>query len=921
MTAQALMDAVWDVPPDSARNAIQVAISKLRRRYGSDLVSTERAGYRVSAALLRVDIAEAEQLVADARKSLAAGRLTDVLHLTDAAKELFAGRPLAGLQTSRADAARQHAEELRTNIQVLRARALVQLGRAGEAATLLRAEAANDPLNELVYSHLMEALAADGRPAEALKIYDSLRRRLSNELGVNPSPQISQVFQRLLNPPKTRLVSTETRPDQRQLVLPAQSRPMEGRGDELKLIGALFAAENRLVTLLGPGGIGKTRLAVAAAHHVAAQGMRSVFFIDLTVATNASGVRQAIAAAVGADGSDFAAALHNRESLVVLDNAEHVLSAAAEAARQLLAIQGVWVVATSRSPLKLLDERAVWLDALPAAAPDDPAVRLLASRAGFTVTDVALHGPDLLALARRGDGVPLVLELLAAELSWHTPRELLDRLDESLLDLSDDSRDRADRHLNVRAAMEWSLRQASSQARLGLAALTLVRGSFGLDAAYQILTAVVPETSVKTVLVELVDLSLIQRLATPGRISFRLLEPIRLSAQDSRLVPNPSPAAHQAHAAHYLGRLSLAEEEIHQNDQQLVSLLRDEDANLKLAMEWLWTNERERCIGLLGSLTYAWSYQSRHEDVLTWTQLALSSPAGTGIDRAKVALARYYTLVCLMKGDQEELDRLVVLVQPVLAAFTDEWHARWITARCEQCLSVGDFEGALTWLEQHRVGDPRYRMRAATEKLCVLLTSGRFAEAETSADALLHQPQLRDHSVLLMRVLSNRGYAAVAQGQGHEAAPFLGLALEMATAGAMTGAAAITRNNLAWASLQRGAFEDALDLLSENLHDQSLLNDRGCLIEAIIIAGLALRGISRDSEAETLAGAAAYFAADQPTALDIFGHQQLDILTALTQAKPTPAADISVMTLLREFLRHPPHRGQPLTDTADSVPT
>jgi predicted ATPase len=748
----------------------------------------------------------------------------------------------------------------------------------------------------------MEALAAAGRPAEALKVYDTLRRRLSEELGVNPSPQVSEVFQRLLNPPKTPPAATHTPQAQRQIVLPAQGGPMEGRRDELELVRSLFAAENRLVTLLGPGGIGKTRLAVAAAHGVAAQGVRSVFFVDLTVATDASGVNQAIAGAVGAEGSDFAAALRGLDCLVVLDNAEHVLEAAAQAAKVLLAIEGVWVIATSRSPLKLLDERAVWLDALPAAAPDDPAVRLLASKAGFTVADVALHAQELLALARRSDGVPLVLELLAAELNWHTPRELLDRLDETLLNLSNDSRDRADRHLNVQTAMEWSLRQASNQARAGLAALTVTRGPFSLDAACQILAAEVPETVAKTVLAELVDLSLVHRLATPGRISFRLLEPIRLSAQHSPLVPHPSPTAHRAHATHYLSQLSLAEDQIHQNDQPLISLLRDDDANLKLAMEWLWTNERRLCISSLGSLTYAWSYQSRHEDVLAWTQLALSSPAGTGRDRAKVALARYYTLVLLLKGDQEELDRLVAMMRPFVAEFTDEWHARWITARCEQRISVGDFEGALTWLERHRMGDPTYRMRAATEKLCVLLMAGRFAEAEASADALLQHPQLRDHSVLLMRVLSNRGYAAVAQGRGREAAPFLGQALKMATTDAMTGAAIIARNNLAWASLQRGAFEDALGLLSQNLHDQSLANDRGCLIEAMIIAGLALHGINRDSEAETLAGIAAHFVANQPTALDTFGRQQLEKLTALTQVKPVPAPDHSVMTLLRGYV-------------------
>ncbi len=279
----------------------------------------------------------------------------------------------------------------------------------------------------------------------------------------------------------------------------------------------------------------------------------STCFVDLTRARGAGDVRQAVADCFGVGGQDLTEALREAQVLLILDNAEHVRDALIDTIPTLLAGEGgVWLLVTSRMPLGLRDEHALWLDALSADPPDQPAVRLLADRAGLSTEERKAQLPDLVTLARRADGVPLALELLAANLRWESAADLRSRLDAELPDLEDDARDRPARHVSVRSAISWNLGQAGADARAALGALTTFRASFELPAATAVLEAVLPAHTVRAALKELVDLSLLQRSPAGGAIRFHVLEPIRLCALASDLVPEPSYAAHQAHAAHYL---------------------------------------------------------------------------------------------------------------------------------------------------------------------------------------------------------------------------------------------------------------------------------------------------------------------------------------------------------------------------------
>ena len=204
--------------------------------------------------------------------------------------------------------------------------------------------------------------------------------------------------------------------------LPADAGPLLGRAADLERIVSGFARGARVLTVLGPGGVGKTRLAVAAARRIAGPAGPAVYFVDLLPARGAADLRAATAAALRVPVERLASVLDAADGLLILDNAEHIVEAVAEAVPELLAGDGVRLLVTSKRPLRLREEQQVWIGALSSDLPDRPAVTLLADRAGLSETERAEQMADLVALARRADGMPLVLELLASSLRWSLRR-------------------------------------------------------------------------------------------------------------------------------------------------------------------------------------------------------------------------------------------------------------------------------------------------------------------------------------------------------------------------------------------------------------------------------------------------------------------------------------------------------------------
>jgi predicted ATPase/DNA-binding SARP family transcriptional activator len=610
MSVHGVCAAVWDDPPESARNAVQVAVSKLRRTYGSDLVISDQWGYRIRTSQLRVDLVVLESLVDHARDHLAAGRPGEALACAAEAEASIVGEPLAGLNSTASEHVRRRVEDRRSAARLLRGRALLQLGRAEEARGLLQQEVERDGFAEPAHAALMEALRQVGRPGDALTLYEALRNRLADELGADPSPEVAAVFTALLHNSTVLEHPPAARPPHE---LPPEGSPLLGREQELDTLGASLARGQRLLTLLGPGGVGKTRVAVAAARRWAAETGSAVYFVDLAPARGAADVQTAVAAALRV-AIGFISAVLQEPALLVLDSAEHVVDGVAEAVPALLQGDAVRLLVTSKRPLRLREEQQLWIGALSSDPPDWPAVTLLADRAGLSEADRVAQGPDLMALARGAGGMPLVLELLASSLRWEPAASLRGRLAEALPDLQDDARDRPSRHMSVRAAVGWSLGQASPEACRALGALTVFRGVFSSEAATAVLHVALPQSRVRTALIELVNLSLVQRVPNEGGICYHVLDPIKACALESPRVLAPDDPVRQAHAAHYLQWLGspFPGGGPHEGPKRLLS--RESETNLKIALEWLWEEHPDLALNAVRPLLGNRSTDLTHQD-------------------------------------------------------------------------------------------------------------------------------------------------------------------------------------------------------------------------------------------------------------------------------------------------------------------
>ncbi|MBL7259882.1 ATP-binding protein [Paractinoplanes lichenicola] len=530
-----LIDDVYgDDPPAGAVNAVQSGVSRLRRDIP---ISYDGSGYRLDVEPDEVDVHRFARLAAAGREALRRSDFAAASPLLTDALALWRGEALADVRSAPfAAEAADRLEESRRQAVEDRAEAELGLRPSGDAIDELRTLLAAAPLREHAWALLMRALVAGGRPAEALAVFEEARRTLAEELGADPSPELTAVHASVLRGG----VAAKTR-------LPAQLTSFVGRDDELSLaMSSLRTA--RLVTLLGPGGAGKTRLSLEVA------GRHPDAFLVELAATGPADVPRAVFDALGlretglrdrsSDGPDtverLLAALSTRDVLLVLDNCEHVITAAAALAGRLLAgCPRLRVLATSREPLGLTGEARVPVSGLPA----DPAVRLFADRAaavapGFTLD--ASTEPAVRDIVRTVDGLPLAVELAAARLPVMGVHELARRVDDRFRVLSRGSSTAAERHRTLRAVVAWSWDLLTEQERTLAARFTVFRGGGGLDAIEHV-CGLGPDTL--DVLDGLVGKSLIERDGS----RYRMLSTIRAFCAEQVSEPSMVVRAHVAY--------------------------------------------------------------------------------------------------------------------------------------------------------------------------------------------------------------------------------------------------------------------------------------------------------------------------------------------------------------------------------------
>ncbi|MEU5590856.1 AfsR/SARP family transcriptional regulator [Streptomyces chrestomyceticus] len=738
LAADLLIADVWGPePPADATGALQALVARLRRSVGRDAIDSVHGGYRLCADPSDVDLHRFEELAAEGAQALADADPVKAAALLDDALALWRGPALADLPEAAGEAAR--AERGHLDARRTRLAAEVALGRPGQALPGLAALSADHPLDEPLQALRLRALRAAGRTAEALDAYASVRAAIVDRLGVEPGLELRNLHGELLRVD----AGSEGRPEVAEPVVPPsgsgggrsggrgtetaarpsagggarngagarpgnlRSRPTSfvGREDDLAAIRADLAA-HRLVTLLGPGGAGKTRLSQESAEAAAAAAPDAwtdgVWFAELAPVDDPQTVPEAVLTALGARetvlrgttaeelraASDrsacdpmaqLAAFCENRRMLLVLDNCEHVIGAAAELADRLLAeCPGVTVLATSREPLAVPGEAVRPVEPLP----DPVALRLLADRGaaarpGFRIEDDPAACAEI---CRRLDGLPLAIELAAARLRLLGPRQLADRLDDRFRLLTSGSRTVLPRQQTLRAVVDWSWDLLDDAERAVLRRLSVFSGGCDLVVAEEVCGdgaegaagagvqvgsdgqvgsigqvgtggAASPRTwvaprDVAVLLGSLIDKSLVVAAQDgDGRMRYRLLETVSEYAGERLDEAGERPAVERRHLVAYR-ELARNADPLLRGPEQCAWLdrLELEHDNLRTALRRaVAAHDEHEALCLVLSLQWFWTLRDHRADARAWSAAVAAlgpDPFAPPVEPAPVLHAR-----------------------------------------------------------------------------------------------------------------------------------------------------------------------------------------------------------------------------------------------------------------------------------------
>ncbi|MFC9245127.1 BTAD domain-containing putative transcriptional regulator [Streptomyces sp. NPDC057136] len=720
VSVDALVDDLWGTrPPADAANALQALVSRLRKALrGAGTLDSAPGGYRLSVRPEDVDAHRFEELAGRGGRELAADRPEEAAAVLGTALGLWQGAALADvLEAPFARACAARLEDLRAAAEEDRFDAELRLGRGAVVLPDLTAASAERPLSERLAGLRMSALAAAGRQSEALAVYEEMRAGLGEELGVDPSAALRDTHLAVLRgevespPPPPAAVPNR---------LPARLTGFVGREAELDRLAGLLA-DSRLVTLVGPGGAGKTRLSLEAVTRHRAYRRGRVWFVPLAGVRTPDQLADAVRTALGTGdlrlpdagrtGPDSPDAPEDRvrevldvgEAVLVLDNCEHLVAAAADFTYQLLdRLPHLTILATSREPLAITGEALCHLGPLdvPTGTPEvaeagaSAAVRLFIDRAagvrpGFALDDSTV-GP-VVEICRRLDGLPLALELAAARLRSMGVDQIARRLDDRFRLLTSGSRTALPRQRTLLAVVEWSWDLLDEPERTLARRLSVFPGGATLAA----LEAVCPDDSLPAddvvyVLGSLVEKSLVEASDTGSGGSlggdredgprYRMLETVRAYA--ARQLDRAGQADDGVPAAFAAYFLALAEEHepgLRTGDQlRSLGLFDTEHDNLVAALRAaVDSGDAESAARFVGAMFWYWGIRGMTTQFETY--LADVLRFGDALpERARAAFA----VVRLMAGN----------------AATGSVPVRALIEECERAGAVEFHPSLLLWL-------------------------------------------------------------------------------------------------------------------------------------------------------------------------------------------------------------------------------
>jgi predicted ATPase/DNA-binding SARP family transcriptional activator len=544
LSSDRLIDELWgEHAPATAAKTIQVYVSNLRKALGEGVLLTRGGGYVLETERAEIDAARFEALSAEGRLALQAGdpreagrRLRDALGLWRGPPLAdFAYEPFAQGEAARMEEARQTALEDRIDAELA----------VGDHATLageLEALVREHPLRERLSAQLMLALYRAGRQADALDAYQRVRGLLAEELGLEPGPALKALQLQILEQapslqatlpagqdadlPHTAAAGAATKS-----AIPLPPTPLIGRAQEVDAVRRLLERPGvRLVTLTGPGGVGKTRLAVAVGRELFDRFPGGAFMVRLAGVSNSASIMPMIAEALGVTGQSdlplldvLAQRLGEQPTLVILDNFEQLASASTILAELLAHGAELRALVTSQVPLRVAAEQIVAVGPL---APED-AVGLFLERARAVVPDLAPVADDLAAIEDicvRLDSMPLAIELAAARVRLLGPRALERRLERPLDLLTRGGRDAPERQRSLRAAIEWTHALLDPGQQSLLASLGVCVGAVPLSLVEAVAGPGSPPLEILDRLEGLVEFSFVRRQAD-RRLGIRFLVP------------------------------------------------------------------------------------------------------------------------------------------------------------------------------------------------------------------------------------------------------------------------------------------------------------------------------------------------------------------------------------------------------------
>lgn len=776
---ETILDLVWGSGQAGASlsvAAVHTVIARLRRHLGVDVVETHDLGYRLTGAATT----DAEAFVERVRSARSVPA-QEAIPLYREALALWRGTPAyAGVSTDLVLSERVRLDELRSAAsEELTAALLDQTptgadGGAGaeaaaeEALELAAESCRQNPLRERPHALAMVAAYRLGRQADALEIYRALRVRLREELGIDPSPALATVHAQVLAQDPA-LAAGSARPpsvDGRQPAqaivqrsparvlsrcVPVPSNPTIGREAEVEAVLDALLQGHRLVTVLGPGGVGKSRLlaevgtALLVAHEVAYLDLSGAEAMSPADLAEASAMAFGVAIA-GQDPIAAIAKLLAASTLVILiDEAEWSVGAVAVLARRLLDdCPGLRFVVTSRVPLEIVGERRVVLGPLACPAPEAtpaeieqaPAVRLLRDRLADEVAGVpsAADHQALARIVRRVDGLPLALELVAGHAATHTLAELVELI-EAPLDVRADDRDRTPRHRSLRETLTWSVNRLDPLQQRVLRRLAVFAGAFDLAAARAVVGPVEGGVDPDAVLRRLIREGHVAADRRGPVLRARLLRTVRDLALEQLAAVGELDATRRRHREWFAARWRSAP--LH--DDLVDDVRAGYDDYVEALRQAMAAGDATGTAELTITLGRWWLFTESFGAGRRWLSRVLDCGLLDGL-LGGVPRARVMVLLAALEQQGPRSgagERLAAAIEVLAAAEDDDWLAQALTAHVIGLYLAGDYEQAVevaTRLVQHARARARDQLPEALSALAAACAAcGRAVEANQAA--------------------------------------------------------------------------------------------------------------------------------------------------------------------------------------------